>query len=133
VLEFNTRFGDPETQAVLPGLRPTSSPSCGRPRGARFGGMRIELRAGCAICVVISASGYPGSYATGELIWIPPALPDGVAVLHSGTGPGRGRALVTAGGRVLGVTAGGGDAARGVRQGIRGVRLHPLRVEILSP
>jgi phosphoribosylamine--glycine ligase len=67
--------------------------------------MKIELRPGCAICVVISASGYPGRYATGDLVWIPPALADGVAILHSGTRRDASGRLVTAGGRVLGVTA----------------------------
>ena len=53
----------------------------------------------------MSASGYPGSYTTGDLIGIPADLPDGVAVLHAGTGRDSAGRLVTAGGRVLGVTA----------------------------
>jgi phosphoribosylamine--glycine ligase len=58
-----------------------------------------------AICVVISAAGYPGPYRSADVIEIPSVLPAGVTVLHAGTSrDGKGR-LVTAGGRVLGVTA----------------------------
>jgi phosphoribosylamine---glycine ligase len=105
VLEFNTRFGDPETQAVLPRLATDLLALLWAASRRSLGAMQVELRPGCAICVVISASGYPGRYATGDLVWIPPALAEGVAVLHSGTGRDAGGRLVTAGGRVLGVTA----------------------------
>jgi phosphoribosylamine--glycine ligase len=105
VLEFNTRFGDPETQAVLPRLSTDLLGLLWAAAQRRLAGVRIETRRGCAICVVVSAIGYPGPYPTGDLIWIPPALPEGVAVLHSGTAQDASGRLVTAGGRVLGVTA----------------------------
>jgi phosphoribosylamine---glycine ligase len=56
---------------------------------------------------VISARGYPGSYASGDVIEIPDALPPGVTILHAGTARDASGRLVTSGGRVLGVTATG--------------------------
>jgi phosphoribosylamine--glycine ligase len=107
VLEFNTRFGDPETQAVLPRLKSDLLALLWAAATATLGAFALEVRPEHAICVVISAKGYPESYASGDLIEIPAALPAGVTVLHAGTSrDARGR-LVTAGGRVLGVTATG--------------------------
>jgi phosphoribosylamine--glycine ligase len=105
VLEFNTRFGDPETQAVLPRLATDPLKLLWSASKGRLGGFNLEVRPDHAICVVISAAGYPGPYRSGEVIEIPGVLPAGVTVLHAGTSrDGNGR-LVTAGGRVLGVTA----------------------------
>ena len=111
VLEFNTRFGDPETQAILPRLATdTLTLLWAAARGA-LGGCRLEVKPAHAICVVVSARGYPGYYPTGDAIEIPPALPAGVTVLHAGTARDAGGRLVTAGGRVLGVTAVAGSLA----------------------
>ena len=77
-------------------------------------GFRLEVRPEPAICVVVSARGYPGSHPSGEPIEIPRLLPPGVTVLHAGTARGPEGRLVSAGGRVLGVTAVGptlGEAA----------------------
>jgi phosphoribosylamine--glycine ligase len=105
VLEFNTRFGDPETQAVLPRLASdTLALLWAAARGA-LGGYRLEVKPGSAICVVVCAKGYPELFRSGEAIDIPAALPDGVAILHAGTARDPAGRLVTAGGRVLGVTA----------------------------
>ena len=105
VLEFNTRFGDPETQAVLPRLRSDTLGLLWAAASRTLGGFRLEVRPQPAICVVISAKGYPGSYPSGDPIEIPPVLPDGVAIVHAGTARDAGGRLVSAGGRVLGVTA----------------------------
>ncbi len=105
VLEFNTRFGDPETQAVLPRLATDPLHLLWAAARGALGGYQLQVRPDCAICVVISARGYPGHYATGDAIEIPAALPPGVAVLHAGTARDPAGQLVTAGGRVLGVTA----------------------------
>ncbi len=105
VLEYNTRFGDPETQAVLPRLATDFLALLWAAARGSLGGFRLELLPNCALCVVISAKGYPGSYGTGDLIEIPRALPAGVAVLHAGTARDPEGRLVTSGGRVLGVTA----------------------------
>ncbi len=107
VLEFNCRFGDPETQAVLPLLQGDAAGaflSCaeGRPD---FGG--LSASAGAAACVVMASAGYPGECRKG--FGISGLVPrEGVVVFHSGTGIVSGR-LVTAGGRVLGVTGLGSD------------------------
>jgi len=105
VLEFNTRFGDPETQAVLPRLRSDALGLLWAAASGTLGGFRLEVRPQSAICVVISAKGYPGSYPSGDPIEIPPTLPEGVAIIHAGTARDAGGRLVSAGGRVLGVTA----------------------------
>ena len=105
VLEFNTRFGDPETQAVLPRLETDLLALLWSAATGSLGGFRLKVRQNFAICVVVSAAGYPGPYRTGDPIDIPKALPDGVEVLHAGTVRDAAGRLVTAGGRVLGVTA----------------------------
>jgi phosphoribosylamine--glycine ligase len=107
VLEFNTRFGDPETQAVLPRLKTDLLALLWAAAVGELGGVTLEVRPEHAICVVISAKGYPESYASGDLIEIPEALPAAVSVLHAGTSRDSAGRLVTSGGRVLGVTATG--------------------------
>ncbi len=105
VLEFNTRFGDPETQAVLPRLESDLLALLWAAATRALGAFRLEVRPEFALCVVISAKGYPGAHPTGDTIVLPAALPEGVVVLHAGTRRGEDGRLVTAGGRVLGVTA----------------------------
>jgi len=105
VLEFNTRFGDPETQAVLPRLATDPLELLWAASRRALGSFRLEVRPVHAICVVVSAAGYPGPYPSGDAIDIPSALPAGVSVLHAGTARDAAGRLVTAGGRVLGVTA----------------------------
>jgi phosphoribosylamine--glycine ligase len=107
VLEFNTRFGDPETQAVLPRLASDLLALLWAAANGTLGGFRLEVRRGHAICVVLCAKGYPESYASGDPIEIPDALAPGVTVLHAGTARDAAGRLVTSGGRVLGVTAAG--------------------------
>jgi len=105
VLEFNTRFGDPETQAVLPRLKTDLLELLWAAAARSLASVKLEVLPVHAICVVISAAGYPGAHPSGDPIDIPAALPPGVAVLHAGTARDAGGRLVTAGGRVLGVTA----------------------------
>jgi phosphoribosylamine--glycine ligase len=107
VLEFNTRFGDPETQAVLPRIGSDLLGLLWAAATGKLAGFALEVRPDHAICVVLSAEGYPGSFATGDPIEIPATLPAGVTVLHAGTSRDAAGRLVTAGGRVLGVTATG--------------------------
>jgi phosphoribosylamine---glycine ligase len=107
VLEFNTRFGDPETQAVLPRLGTDLLALLWAAATGRLGGFALEVRPEHAICVVISAAGYPGPYPSGDEITIPAPPPSGVTVLHAGTARDAHGRLVTSGGRVLGVTATG--------------------------
>jgi len=105
VLEFNTRFGDPETQAVLPRLSTDLLSLLWAAAQGRLGGFRLEVRPDAAICVVIAAQGYPGAYPRGDAITLPARLPEGAAILHAGTARNPAGELVTNGGRVLGVVA----------------------------
>jgi len=105
VLEFNTRFGDPETQAVLPRLETDLLRLLWSAARRSLAGFRLKVRPQSAICVVVAAQGYPGPYRSADPIDIPAAVPEGVVVLHAGTSRDAEGRLVTAGGRVLGVTA----------------------------
>lgn len=108
VVEFNCRFGDPETQAVLPLLDSSLlEPMMAIADGGDLGGYAPVFRAGAAVTTVLAAGGYPGAYPKGAPISLP-ATPPGVEVFHAGTRMDGGR-LVTSGGRVLAVTATAGD------------------------
>ncbi len=105
VLEYNTRFGDPETQVVLPRLNNDVLALLWAAARGELRGAKLDVKPDAAICVVVAARGYPESYAKGDVITFPPNLPDGVTVFHAGTAKNAAGQIVTAGGRVLGVTA----------------------------
>ncbi len=112
VLEYNTRFGDPETQAVLPRLRSDLLDlleRASRPGGLE--GAELEFAPDYAVTLVLASAGYPESPRTGDPISGLDAVPDGIEVTHAGTKLGADGAIVTAGGRVLNVTALGDGAA----------------------
>jgi phosphoribosylamine---glycine ligase len=114
VLEFNTRFGDPETQAVLPRLRTDLIElfqASREPGGLE--GVRAEFDEGCAVTVVLASAGYPASSSKGDVIegLDAAAALEGVEITHAGTALDADGRVVTAGGRVLGVTGFGPDAA----------------------
>jgi phosphoribosylamine--glycine ligase len=114
VLEFNCRFGDPETQAVLPRLRSdlvALLEAAVSPGG--LAGAEPEWSEDWAVTVVLAAGGYPGSYSTGHEITGLDGLD--ADVYHAGTAEVDG-AIVTAGGRVLNVTGLGADAAAARRR-----------------
>jgi phosphoribosylamine--glycine ligase len=112
VLEFNARFGDPETQAVLPRLRSDllalmlASAGVG---GADLAGATLDWAPDWAVTVVLASAGYPASSSSGDPIAGLDAV-TGAEVTHAGTALADG-VLVTAGGRVLNVTGLGADAA----------------------
>lgn len=113
VVEFNCRFGDPETQAVLPLLAsPLLEPMLAIARGGSTRDLGLEWRDGAAVTTVLASAGYPGAYEKGREISIPDRLGDDedVLVFHAGTARSDGR-LVTSGGRVLAVTGLGADIA----------------------
>jgi phosphoribosylamine--glycine ligase len=106
VVEFNCRFGDPETQVVLPLLAGSLlEPVLAVARGGSLAGMELRWRPGAAATTVLASGGYPGEYRTGLPVEIPAeAGGDDLLVFHAGTREQDG-ALVTSGGRVLAVTA----------------------------
>ncbi len=108
VLEFNARFGDPETQVVLPLLKTDLADVLEAVVEHRLDQLRLEWFEEAAVCVVLASGGYPGAYRNGlPIAGLPqPADEDHVAVFHAGTAR-EGGDIVTAGGRVLGVTAWG--------------------------
>jgi phosphoribosylamine--glycine ligase len=109
VLEFNARFGDPETQALLVRLDSDLLEALEACIDGKLDQTTMRWTPGASACVVTSSAGYPGSYKTGlPMIGLGAAAQiPGVQVFHSGTAQVGGQ-LVTAGGRVLGVTAAAG-------------------------
>lgn len=108
VLEYNARFGDPETQVVLPRLQSDLYEIFEAVIDGRLAQTEIKWNDAAAVCVVMASGGYPQSYETGfEITGLP--VKDAI-VFHAGTKLENGK-LVTAGGRVLGVTALGEDIA----------------------
>ena len=140
VLEYNARFGDPETQAVLPLydgdlLEACLASASGEMRGGQtFLSVKPSGQAGmpdlpkdAAVCVVLASGGYPGSYEKGKPITGLDKVPDGVVVFHAGTKLSGGMAspkdnqIVTDGGRVLGVTARADSLRSALKLAYRGV------------
>ena len=117
VIEYNVRFGDPETQALVARIDGDLAPALLEPQPVR-------MREGAAITVVLAAPGYPQATRTGQAITgIERAEAiDGVTVQHAGTATTDGR-LVVAGGRVLSVTARGRSLAEARERAYRGVDL----------
>jgi phosphoribosylamine--glycine ligase len=111
VLEFNARFGDPETQAVLPRLR---SDLVDLFLGARepggLSGISAEFGSDWAVTLVLASAGYPESSSSGDVIHGLAAATELAEVTHAGTAARNGE-VVTAGGRVLNVTALGASPA----------------------
>jgi phosphoribosylamine--glycine ligase len=114
VLEFNVRFGDPETQAILPRLRTDLlsllEAAC-EPGG--LDGVGIEWAPDTAVTVVLASAGYPESSSSGDLITGLESVRPEVFVTHAGTARNSAGDLITAGGRVLSVTGLGVDAGAG--------------------
>ena len=122
VLEFNCRFGDPETQCILPRLASPLLPILQACSEGRLTADLVRWSADPCVCVVMVSGGYPGHYAKGEPITglDEAAQRDGVVVFHAGTAL-RDDAVVTSGGRVLGVTATAPDLAEAVHRAYHAV------------
>lgn len=116
VIEFNCRFGDPETQAILPLLQTPLESLLLACTEQRLAQASITWKTGVAVCVVTASQGYPGAYARGqEITGVEQSEVPGVAVFHAGTRL-EDEKLVTDGGRVLGVTAWGENFERAIAQ-----------------
>ncbi|MBE9185667.1 phosphoribosylamine--glycine ligase [Microcoleus sp. LEGE 07076] len=122
VLEFNCRFGDPETQAVLSLLETPLEDlllACCQQRLGEYS--NIRWKSGASVCVVLASGGYPGSYKKGKVITgIEEAEAKGAEVFHAGTQL-KLQQLVTEGGRVLGVTAAGETLEQAMNKAYSGV------------
>ncbi|MFD7730151.1 phosphoribosylamine--glycine ligase [Kitasatospora phosalacinea] len=124
VIEFNARFGDPETQVVLARLRtPLAGVLLAAANGTLGGLEPLRWSDEAAVTVVMASEGYPASPRTGDPIeGLDAAEADGTAfVLHAGTAPGPDGEVLTAGGRVLSVTAVGADLAEARAKAYAGV------------
>ncbi len=102
VIEYNCRFGDPETQVVLPLLNSDLLTVMRAVEDETLAQTPVEFSDGAACCVMLASGGYPGKYEKGKVIDLGKA-PEMAELYHSGTGRDREGNLVTAGGRVLGV------------------------------
>ena len=104
VIEYNCRFGDPETQVVLPLLKTDLLTVMQATTGGTLDRLNVEFDTGAACCVILASGGYPTHYEKGkEIVVTDEEKLKGATVYHAGTALKDGR-LVTSGGRVLGVT-----------------------------
>ncbi|MDD4956954.1 MAG: phosphoribosylamine--glycine ligase [Candidatus Omnitrophica bacterium] len=117
VLEYNVRFGDPETQAILPRMRSDLAELLYAAAKGDLSGIEVEWDDEDCVCVVLASGGYPGKYVPGKAITgIKEAEKEGAIVFHAGTRSENGM-VVTSGGRVLDVVAKG----KGIKKAIDGV------------
>jgi len=122
VIEFNARFGDPETQVVLPRLKTDLLDVMVAATEGKLSEQTLEWNEQAAVCVILSSKGYPGSYEKGKVIeGLEEAENEQVALFHAGTKKQEGQ-WVTAGGRVLGVTALGEDVGQARQRAYEAVR-----------
>lgn len=110
VLEFNTRWGDPETEAIVLRLESDILDLFDASIDGNAQGLPIRLKPGASATVIAASGGYPGKYVSGKLIYgvTNETAEDGVVIFHAGTAIKNGQ-LVTAGGRVLAVSAAAPD------------------------
>ncbi|MGN0178745.1 MAG: phosphoribosylamine--glycine ligase [Monoglobaceae bacterium] len=123
VIEYNCRFGDPETQVVLPRLESDLYEIFDAVIDERLSDIEIKWNDGAAVCVVLASGGYPQKYTTGyEIDGICKAESMGALVFHAGTKCENGK-ILTAGGRVLGVTAPGENLDDAIKKAYDYVKL----------
>ena len=125
VLEYNVRFGDPETQAILVRLKTSLEQIFSAMAEARLGEINIEWSPRSSACVVLASNGYPGKARTGDLISGLDVASSNVEIFHSGTVRSSTGDWLTAGGRVLGVTSTGetlSDALKNCYQHVDHIR-----------
>jgi phosphoribosylamine--glycine ligase len=113
VIEYNARFGDPETQVVLPRLATDLLALLWAAARRQLAGFKLDVKPDYALCVVVAARGYPDKFAKGDVITLPAVGSEGMAkdglpavtIYHAGTTKNSAGQLTANGGRVLGVTA----------------------------
>lgn len=105
VIEYNCRFGDPETQVVLPLLKTDLLTVMQAVENETLSDLTVEWSDGAAACVILASGGYPAHYEKGKPITLPEAFPANVTCYHAGDALTPDGQLVTSGGRVLGITA----------------------------
>ncbi|MDK2820783.1 MAG: phosphoribosylamine---glycine ligase [Clostridia bacterium] len=120
VLEFNCRFGDPETQPLMMLLKSDLVDIMEATINGQLAEIELEWYPGSAAGVVLASAGYPGSYTKGEPISGLDSLPSGVEAFHAGTSLKKGQ-MVTAGGRVLCITARGENLKAALEKAYAGV------------
>lgn len=120
VLEYNCRFGDPETQAILPLLESDLLDVVEACVNGRLAETDVQWRSGAAACVVIASEGYPGKYPSGREVHGLDAQFDQAVVFQAGTKMSEGK-VVTAGGRVLGITGFGDNFRDAIRHAYQAV------------
>jgi len=124
VIEFNARFGDPETQCVLPRLDEDLVAVLQAAADGRLEERPLQLSDDPCVVVILAAAGYPGTPRAGDVIdGLDAAAAVGCQVLHAGTAAGDGGAIVTSGGRVLGVGARAGTLEAACELAYRGADL----------
>ena len=107
LLEYNVRFGDPETQAILVRLKTDLFAIFDSMYNETLGSLDVEWSDGASACVVVANKGYPGRYESGAVIEGLDAFREGaVQVFHAGTSRDASGRIIATGGRVLGITAG---------------------------
>ena len=107
VIEYNARFGDPETQVVLPRLASDLLALLWAAARGELGGFQLAVKPDYALCVVVAAKGYPDKFSKGDVIELPApsSLLPAVTIYHAGTAKNPAGQFTANGGRVLGVTA----------------------------
>ena len=130
VLEFNTRWGDPETEAIVLRLETPLLDVLEASVDGIAEDFAVRLQPGASACVIAASAGYPGTYASGKVISGLERVPEGVVVFHAGTAKRNGE-TVTAGGRVLGVSAaseaGLADALRRIYAGLEEIQFEGMQ------
>jgi len=121
VLEYNVRFGDPETQSILVRLKTDLIEICEAMLSHSLSKIQIEWQAGSSACVVLASKGYPQKAETGDIINGLNEKFENVNIFHAGTVKDAAGKFITNGGRVLGVTANGDNLDEAVEKAYRGV------------
>ncbi len=121
VIEYNARFGDPETQVILVKLKTDLVEICEAIVNQTLDKITIEWEAGSSACIVLAGRGYPQKAQTGDVIYGLDKEFDDVSIFHAGTAKDAQGNYITNGGRVLGVTASAENLSEAIRRAYRAV------------